>query len=183
MVHCAAALANHAEGRLMTFANELLQNGIARERSLGVSILAWIGNQESIDLLAGVFTTDHSNWVRGHAKWANEVSLQELSARNFFRRLCHETDPYMMSGGLQTLKPALTPLAHWWSEAILEHEKAEGLVLPPKCEALLTSFWHHQNSAQSSHVAVAGRKLDDFCRGVKLDQLTTAKLAPWWKLD
>jgi len=181
MVGCVAALANRAECRLMQFAGEQLQNEVARERALGVSLLAWVGTQESADRLAHVTQTDASHWVRRHAEWAKEVSLQERSARAFYRQLTHETDPHRLSAGLQVLKPALTPLARWWAIAILREERNGGLVLTAKAEAVLKSFWYHVESTHKSHVEVFGRKLDEFCRGEKLDQLKVSKLAPWWE--
>jgi hypothetical protein len=183
MVLSVAALANHAECHLTQIVNELLGNELARERALGVSILAWIGSEESVSRLAEVAVTDGSRWVRSHAEWAKEVSLQEKSSRDFFRRLLHETDPYSVSAGLQVLKPALTPLARWWHADILKREEDSGLALTSKTRAILVLFWYHWGSVHKSHIEVFGRKLDEFCRGERLDRLKTPKLAPWWNWD
>jgi len=183
LVLSVAGLANHAERCLTQFGNEFLGHELARERALGVSILAWIGTEESAARLAQIATTDPSRWVRTHTEWATEVALQEKSSRHFFRRLLHEADPYRVSAGLQVLKPALTPLVRWWHNDIMREEKRAGLVLAPKTAAVLESFWHHWESTRKSHVEVIGRKLDEFCRGEQLDKLKTPKLAPWWNWD
>lgn len=146
MVLSVAALANHAERYMTRTADEFLGHELARERALGVSILAWIGTEESAARLVQIATTDPSRWVRSHAKWATEVSLQEKSSRGFYRRLLHEADPYRVSAGLQVLKPALTPLARWWHHDIMHEEKRAGLVLASKTAAVLESFWHHWQS-------------------------------------
>ena len=88
----------------------------------------------------------------------------------------------MVSAGLQVIKPAVTPLARWWAASILKEENTKGLVLAPKVAAVIKSFWYHVQSTNKSHVQVFGRKLDDFCRGEKPDQLKTTKIAPWWDL-
>src|ERR1043166_1281050 len=181
MVFSIAALANHAVNRLMQVADEFLGHQLARERALAASILAWIGTEESICRLTHIAATDPSRWVRTHAEWATEVSLQEKSARAFFRRLLHEPDPYVVSAKLQVLKPALTPLARWWHEEILDEERRTGLTLAARNTAILTAFWHHWTSTHKSHVAVWGRQLDEFCRGEKLHRLLTSRTAPWWR--
>lgn len=181
MVLSVAALANHAENHLGEIAYEYLEHKTARVRALGVSILGWIGTEKSANRLVQIAETDPSRWVRDHAKWASEVASQEMSSRSYFRRLLHETDPYRVSAGLQVLKPALTPLARWWSTEILNEEENSGLVLAPKIAAISKSFWHHQwATSVTSSVCACGRKLDEVCRGEHLDQLKSPKLAPWW---
>jgi hypothetical protein len=182
MIGCVAALANRAETWLMQFAEEQLANELARERVLGVSVLAWVGTSASADRLDQVVERDPNDWVRGHAKWAKEVTLQEYSARALLRQLAREGDPYKLSAGLQVLKAALTPLARWWAPGILREEKAKGTVLDSRCAAVMESFWYHFRSTHSSRVEVFGRYLEDFCRGEKLDRLKISKLVPWWRI-
>ena len=180
MVQCIAALGNNADQELERIAEEQFQEVVSRERALGVSILAWVGTDKAAERLTSIAQSDPSRWVREHAEWAREVSLQEKCARSLFRQLTHETDPFKLSSGLQVLKPALTPLARWWHTSILKEENETGLVLTPKSAAILESFWFHITSSTKSHIKVFGRELDEFCRGEKLERLKTAKLAPWW---
>jgi len=182
MVQCVAALSNGAALRLNQLADEFLQDEVARERALGVSLLAWIGTEESASRLARVSQTDESKWVRHHAEWAREVTLQEKSARSLLHQLLREPDVYKLSAGLQVLKPALSPLARWWWPAIRRESSQVVQVSTPKHAAILESFWHHFDSTRKSHLEVFGRKLDEFCRGEKMDRLVSAKLAPWWNL-
>jgi hypothetical protein len=182
MIGCVAALANRTETWLTQFAEKQLAHDLARERALGVSVLAWVGTSTSTDRLDQVIEQDPNYWVRGHAKWAKEVTLQEYSARTLLRQLAHEDDPYKLSAGLQVLKVALTPLARWWAPAILREERAKRRELDPRCAAVMESFWYHFRSTHSSRVEVFGRYLEDFCRGEKLDRLKVSKLIPWWRI-
>jgi hypothetical protein len=178
MVQSVAALAGGNENRLVQFAEEFLADELQRERALGVSVLAFVGTQTTSDRLTQISTRDAGKWVRHHAEWAKEVSIHEFSARSMFRRLMLEPDVYRLSAGLQVLKPALTPIARWWAPQI-----RNDLVNPPlsaKHAAILEAFWHHVEATRRSHVEIFGRKLDEFCRGERLDELRKAKLAPWW---
>lgn len=183
MVQCAAALANSACSNLLQIADQFLRCAIARDRALGVSILAWVGTKDSVARLCHIKKADPSRWIRGHANWAFEVSAQEMGARSFFRELLHKTDPLVVSAGLQVIKPALTPLARWWYSNILDEEIRDGLILAPKAAAILESFWHHWSCVRTSYVSVHGQRLDEVCRGQPLDQLKTPKLAPWWEIE
>ena len=177
-----AALVNSAHSELFDTLKQLLTNDLAKNRALAVSILAWIGNDESNNLLEQLKSNDTSEWVRRHAEWALEVGLQEKSARAHFRRALYETDPLLVSAALQVLKPALTPVTRWWYFQIRREEEKNGLVLASRLAAIMESFWHHWQSVHHSSVASAGRKLDEYCRGERLDVLKTPRIAPWWNL-
>jgi hypothetical protein len=182
MVLTIAALANNAMKELLEIVDQFLLNKLAKNRALGVSILAWIGNRESIQLLEELISNDYSDWVRRHAQWAIEICLQEQNARDHYRKTLHESDPYLISGALQVLEPALTPVARWWHYNIRCDEEKAGLALEPRSAAVIESFWHHWKSVHSSSISVAGKKLDEFCRGEHLDVLKTPRIAPWWNL-
>jgi len=177
-----AALANNAQAELFEIVKELLNNRLAKNRALAVSILAWIGEDESNRLLEELKSNDPSKWVRQHAEWAHEVGLQERSARIHFQAALHETDSTLVSATLQVLKPALTPVARWWHDKIRREEEKKGLALNPKIAAVIESFLYHWTSVHSSSISAAGIKLDEYCRGERLDALTTPRIAPWWNL-
>lgn len=181
MVFCIAALANSGESVLVEFARELLKEKNARDRSLGVSILAWLGSVEPSGLLCDLVASDPSRWVREHANWANEVCLQEMSARKRFREIVRQIDLYAISTQLQVLKPALTPVAKWWRHAIQSEEEQAGNKQSGRPRAIVESFWYHVESTSSTSVKICGRKLEEFCRGEKLDSHKTPRLSPWWK--
>lgn len=180
MVLVVAAMANSATDQLFEMAERLLSNEFAKNRALGVSMLAYIGSEKSIDRLGKLQTQDPSAWVRWHAGWASEVSLQEQQAKDHFRKALRESDPLKLSAKLQVLKPALTPLARWWMSLIKNEEEKSGLMLEGKSAAIIASFCHHWNSTSSNHVKVNGLTLDEFCRGEHLDKLKTQRLFPWW---
>ncbi|MFT5030518.1 MAG: hypothetical protein ACI9VS_002973, partial [Candidatus Binatia bacterium] len=179
---CIAALANSAESRLLTYCDELLKNEIARERALGVSILAWIGSNDSATRLQRVAESDPSRWIRNHANWAYEVSLQEASCRSSYQRILRETDPIKVSAALQTIKPALNPSCYWWRFQLEDESEQAGLASPARVTALLRSFWYHFENGQKSDFKVFRRNPKKFCRGEDLGMKKCERMAPWWKL-
>jgi hypothetical protein len=177
-----AALANNAHGELFNIIRRLLNHPLAKNRALAVSILCWVGTEESNSILGNLKSNDPSSWVREHAEWALEVGLQEENARSHFRNILSDTDGFLVSAALQVLKPALSPVARWWRHQVRAEEEAKGLILQPKIAAILESFWCHWEGVRYGNIAVADIKLDEYCRGERLDQLKTPRIAPWWNL-
>jgi len=174
---------NNAQVELLDIVTKLLKNSLAKNRALAVSILSWVGTEETNNLLTQLKQADPSSWVREHADWALEVGLQEQYARQHFRKILWETDSFSVSAALQVLKPALTPVARWWHHEIEAEEASRGLNLKPKIQGIMESFWCHWEGVRHSRITVAGVNLEEYCRGERLDKLKTPRIAPWWNLD
>jgi len=137
--------------------DDFIRAEVAKDRCLGVSILAWYGTEEACQLLEDLKSSDPSLWVRDHARWAYEVCQQERSCREVYRQILKEDDPMKVSALLQVLKPALTPMAKWWRHSIKD-EEVGNLSDNPKIRAMLRSFWYHWGNVHKSRTEVFGRQ-------------------------
>lgn len=182
MLIVTAALANNALSNLFKMTSEeFLKSTAGKERCLGVSVLAWFGSEEAIQILEQLKYTDPSRWVRNHATWAYEVCQQEKSCRELYRKALRKDDLIQVSAILQQIKPVLIPTAKCWRNKI-ENEENAFIAGNPRKIALLISYWHHWGASSSSSTEVLGRKLEEYCRGEKLDTFSTQKIYPWWEL-
>lgn len=160
---------------------EYLNNDLAKNRCLAVSVLPWFGDDDAASILRNLKEHDPSNWVRGHAEWAYETARQEKSCRESYKRALHEFDPIRLSTLLQVLKPALTRAAKVWRHQV--EEEAEDRSTDPRIRAAFFSFWYHWERESSRDIIANGRKLKDYCRGERVHFVSTPKMAPWWELD
>lgn len=127
-------------------------------------------------MLENLCENDSSKWVRTHAEWAWNVAWQELSCREVYKQAVSGQDSTCTSAALQQLLPALTPSAPIWRRWF------DASSLPKRQRATLESFWSHFASSRESRRKVFERELKEYCRGEKLYEHVTSRVAPWWSL-
>ena len=180
-----AALAGGGEDELWNLVTQkYLVSPYAKERSLGVSILPWLGKDKAVGELERLKSEDSNRWVRDHATWAYEVAQQERSCREVYWKALQTCDPFRISAVFERIKPALSPTAQWWHRHKEKEKVYEELQnCDPKLLALVELFWYRwENSLKTKrNFEVFGRKLREYCRGEKFLAGRTPRIAPWWK--
>lgn len=176
-------LAAHLGGNaslICDFARKFTAEKRARDRALGVTLLAFQGDGESLEFLEQTRAGDSSFWVREHAAWAREACATELVCKTRYRQILVSQSVQQLVAGLAELLPALSPLAYAWHPQI---EKEEPWEAPERrmC-AHHHLFWFHwsHTSRSRENIETAGRKLREFCRGEALKEGITGRMAPWW---
>ena len=183
MLYTVTALAKNREEELLdNILSEFLDSALGKDRCLAVSILSWLGDEDAIQILTNLKENDRSYWVRDHAAWGYEVAQQERSCRQLYRKVLRESNPIQVSAILQQIELALTPTAKWWRRKI-EQEEKDNRINDRRLDALLYSFWHHWDAPVKTRTEVFGRKLEEYCRGEKLDSYDTRDMSPWWELS
>ncbi len=177
-------LAAHAKGNsteITALAAEWLNSDAARVRALAVTLLAFHGDGELFVKLQEIRESDLSFWVREHAGWAVDACATELSVRKRYYELLSAQSLEEASAAIVELRPALSPMAFAWR---LSEENQEMLSKQsPRIRAVIDLFWYHvdHSSTLRENPSVAGRKLKEFCRGERLKDGISSKMAPWWK--
>jgi hypothetical protein len=184
-VQVLAANRGETQTQVVSIAQDHLTSSRARDRALGITLLAFVDQQSSaiIEIVDPVIQNDASYWVRDQAEWAREAMIHELSCRNRYAELLNGPRSLKaMAAGLAELLPALTPLARVWRVAV--EEEAAWYDFTDRARTYVDIFWYHWECQSSSHgnVKIAGRKLKDFCRGEKLKDGVTSRMSPWWDL-
>jgi hypothetical protein len=184
-VHVLAASRGGSMTEIIAIAKERLASTRARDRALGATLLAFVEQDGEVrDLLRQAADGDESYWVRDQAGWAQEASAIEGSCRNRYLNLLQRPQSLEnLATGLAELRPALTPLARAWR---FDVEKVAGWKPEnDRVSTYLDIFWYHWECHSESRrdVEVGGRKLKDYCRGEKLKDGVTSRMAPWWSLD
>lgn len=176
-------LAAHAGGNsaeIAEMALEWLNVDSAQERALGVTLLAFHGDSHLLPKLKSIRETDPSFWVREHARWAIDACATEASARKRYEELLAARTLEEVVAGFAELRPALSPMAFTWGYS----EKNRSLLAEQtnRNRAVIELFWYHigNSSELKERVNIAGRQLRDFCRGERLKDGITNKMAPWW---
>jgi hypothetical protein len=179
------AIAAQARGNgreLEGLAHEFLRAETAKDRALGITLLAF-SYDDSTSRLQDSITSDSSFWVRDHAEWGLQVRATEQSCEAKYREVLSSQSLPEMSAALAELMPALTPMSQAWYPMIeQEFGWPKG---DRRMEVYLGSFWYHWNSLRSHRedVSICGRKLREYCRGERLKDGLTTRQAPWWSLE
>jgi hypothetical protein len=184
-VQALAASKGGTQNEMVVIAKERLASPRARDRALGITLLAFVSPERDVgELLKRAADNDESYWVRDQAEWAQEALAIEASCRNRYLDLLrgpHSLENFSI--GLAELRFALTPLANAWRFHVEEVAGYQSRNDRPS--TYLELFWYHWEHRSESHrdVKIADRKLRDFCRGEKLKDGVTSRMAPWWNLD
>lgn len=178
----AARLAGNAT-EVAELATEFLASASARDRALGVTLLAYQGDEQSLSTLKSLCENDASFWVRDHAYWAWEACATEAACRARYREVVAAESLELVAAGLAEMRMALSPLAHGWRGAI--ERDAAALTQDRRKRAYLDIFWEHwgNSSSRQKNIKLCGRELLKHCRGEQLKDGVTGRMAPWWKLD
>jgi hypothetical protein len=169
------ALAEGAEATLLSLCNDLLDNELAKERSLAVSLLAWVPKDTAINRLRELVALDTSGWIRLHAEWALEVAQHERAVRDFYRATLKVTDVNSVLSRLQVLLPALTLSATSWHRQIYDDELVEQHT-PKEVEAALAAFWYNFRHRSSTPPGkIFNRDLREYLRGECIRDLRMPK--------
>jgi len=182
LVQVLAASRGGTEDEILKLAKEHLTLPRARDRALGVTLLAFVSPTGEVgDFLRDIATRDGSYWVRDQARWAQEVLSVERSCRDRYAELLRSPLALeQIAAGLAELRPALTPLARAWRSSVEKLSKWS--FGNDRVTAYVELFWYHWESRSESRrdVKIAGRKLKDYSRGEGLKDGVTLRMAPWW---
>jgi hypothetical protein len=168
---------------LAALAAGFLSSTAARERALGVTLLAFQGDETSHETLRQLEEHDASFWVREHARWAAEVCATESACRTRYREVVAAESLEILAAGLAEMRMALSPLAHAWRGEI--ERAAPQLTQDRRRHAYLRLFWYHwgNTSSRQKDIKLVGRELQKFCCGERLNDGVTSRMAPWWTLE
>lgn len=183
---CMAAFeAGAAEELRHLLTEELIVAPNAKTRCLGVSVMPWYADETSFDTLTRLRESDPSDWVRENSAWAENVAKQEFYSRTVYREALDEEDIYLVNAKLQLIKSTLLPIAKWWHRDIEERNNFWSRCDDKKKRGLIAAFWHHWESSSKSKTDIEafGRKLNEYCRGDKIDKQICSHMAPWWELN
>ena len=177
------ALAAHAggnEGEITALADARLAKPSARERALGVSLLAFQGNADANARLQNLLATDPSFWVREHAQWAQEVCLAELACRERYRTALGAGTLDEAALALAEIRAAASPMAYAWRGQI---ERSVAWTPDKRTRAYFDLFWYHwgNTSTRKRDIRLGGRELPKYCRGDRMDEGVSSRQAPWWR--
>ncbi len=162
-------------------ADECVAASSAKDRALGVTLLAFEGDEAAFDCLIKMKDADPSYWVREHATWAMEVCANEQACKQVYREILASNRVEELAAGLAELRLAITPIAKGWNRTI---ERAAGWPRQnQRVNAYLTVFWYHwdNTSSHKENIEIQGRRVKERCRGERLEQGVTDKQHPWWK--
>ena len=180
--HVAAALSCRNHQQIYKIAQQLLKRPIARDRALGVTLLAYLGDDASCEILNEQTTKDGSFWVRTHLRWAVEVCKTEIFCKAKYRQILRENSISPVMCGLAQMRKALSPMAKAWRHQV--ELDAPGFGEATRVASYLELFWYHWgNSSRHTHgFAIQGRKLQEYCRGEQLKEGVADRQHPWWQL-
>jgi hypothetical protein len=180
--HVAAAQVEGNAKEMICIANEWVGKAAARDRALGVVIMGYLGDPDSIAKLNSLACDDQSYWIRELAIWASEVCSLEVACKQKYIEICKNSSLRELAHGLGELRMALTPMARAWRHTIDKEnfmDSSDG-----RRRIYLNLFWYHwgNTSSRKKGFAVLGRKLSDTCRGEQLKDGVTNRQFPWWKI-
>jgi hypothetical protein len=183
MWHAVAAHAGGNDAEVAEFATECLAAETARDRALGVTLLAFQDDAVSGGVLAQRKDSDPNFWIREHASWCVEVWATERACRQRYREVLKVRTLPELATGIAELAEAFSPITRAW-RASMEKE-ASWPCDDRRMNAYLDSFWYHWNNTSShkENVAICGRKLREHCRGERLKDGITSRQSPWWRLE
>lgn len=168
------ALAEGAGETLLVICNDLLRSDLAKERVLGVSLLAWVPLDAGVDQLRQLVQSDASGWVRTHAAWALEVAQHERAIQQYYRETLKVTDVNSLLSRLQVLLPALTVSAASWHREVENQDLKEGT--SKQIEAALSGFWYNfRCRSKTPPKKVLDRDLREYLRGERIRDLRAPK--------
>lgn len=181
--HVAAAQADDNSNEITRLANIFLAAPTARDRAIGVILLAFHGDPESLGKLNQCAATDNSFWIRKDSLWASEVCALEIACKQRYREVLQGCTLESLACGLAELRMAFSPMARVWRHKI--EREIESLSLDRKIRTYLDLHWYHweHTSAHTENIKLCGVKLREHCRGEPLKDGVTNRQAPWWKLD
>ncbi|RBP46026.1 hypothetical protein DES53_102412 [Roseimicrobium gellanilyticum] len=179
-------LAAHAAGNLASiarFAHEWMFDGHAEVRALAVTLLAFQGDEDSLIRLAELRDGDPSFWVREHAVWASDVCTSEMACRERYLDILAAQSPEDIISTFIEIRPAFSPMVFAWIES--EDLRTRLARQSPRNRVLIRLFWSHwcSVSSRSRNVSMGGRKLKEYCRGERLKDGVSSRMAPWWRLE
>ena len=173
------ALVSGAESLVLGFAQSWAKSAHMNQRALAVSILAWIEAPAALSVLQELESQDVSLGVRQHAQWAIRVWKTEDYAKQIFRRIGKQTEPWLASVRLEQLHPALTIAAKWWLPREIKPILANTMIAED-IRALLYSAYYRRHNSTGSSEKIWGRDLKEYWRGEKTDSHSKS-LAPHWR--
>jgi hypothetical protein len=165
-----AARANGGAAELEQIAHEHVALAEAKDRAIGISILAWLCTKQSLEVLDRLATTDPVIWLRHHADWAAEINRQNSAAARFYARILLEDDPGLVSTMFAQLTPALTPMARVWRLQV-ESDVLHDRKIERRIHGFAILSWESWASTDRQKIELAGRNLDEWRWGENLRQL------------
>lgn len=181
--HVAAAHAGQNAEEIRHLADSWIAASTARDRALGVTLLAFQGDEASVERLSRCRDSDPSFWVREHATWAVEVCALESACKRRYAEVLQSPSLRELAIGFAELHMAFTPLVRAWKLAV---EREAGW---PRQDARMNAyhdlFWYHwcNTTSRKENFAILGRKLCEHCRGERLKDGVTSRQSPWWRLE
>jgi hypothetical protein len=180
--HVAAAHARENTVQITRLADEWLAQPVARDRVLGITLLAFLGDTDSVAKLSESSKSDASFWGREHAAWAADVCALELACKQRYRETLQSSSLTELARGLAELRSACSPMAQVWRHSI-EH-KVGWPLKDSRMRGYLELFWYHwgNTSSRKENFGILGRNLRGHCRGEHLDEGLASRQSPWWRL-
>ena len=181
--HAVAAHAGNNDAEIVRLADEYMTAAVAKERALGITLLAFQGDDASLAKLSERRESDASFWIRKHAAWAWEVCALERSCRQRYRDVLEVKTMPELAAGVAELRDAFTPMVWAWHSRLEDDSKI--FERDKRLCAYLYLFWHHWGSRSSrrDHIELFGRRLRDHCRGEEIKEGIASRQSPWWQID
>jgi len=175
------AIRHGNEASLSELAVPMLSSQLARERGLGITLTALLCSEGATARMKEIADQDVSFWMREHAQWAFDFCETESAVQSHLERVSSAASVSEAARLLGMIAPSLTPISLARS-ARLDFRDGENA---RKIQALLEAFWHNYRSSSksSTNIEMGRRKLREYCRGQKLKDGETSRMAPWWKID
>lgn len=165
------------------FVEDWIESDFARERVLAVTLMAFQADENALPKLQEIQNNDPSFWVRDHARWASDICANEIACQRRYTEILVETSFESIVAGLAEIRPALTPLAFaWWK---IDKNRSLLAQQAKRNRALIQLFWARwsRQSTSRENIKLSGRKLREYCRGERLQDGVSSRMAPWWQIE
>jgi hypothetical protein len=119
--------------------------------------------------------------MREHARWAFDVCATEAVCRDRYREILETGSFSDVIAGLAELRPALSAMSIAWRDT--SDNRALLRQQTPRNRAAVRLYWSHWDSCSSNrqNIKLGGRKLRKYCRGERMKEGVSGRMAPWWR--
>ncbi|MDR0533640.1 MAG: hypothetical protein LBH01_06775 [Verrucomicrobiales bacterium] len=168
---------------LTEFAYDMVSQRQIKRRALGVTLLAFLGRQDSIKILENLIEVDPSDWINKHAQWAWEVCSTEDACCQRYMEILSANNLEEVLAGLAEIRDAMSSMAFVWRQQLDRKMSLEKV--DPRIRTYIQLFWYNwgNSSTKKQNIEICGRKLKEYCRGERLKDGVTSRMAPWWMIN
>lgn len=163
-------LAGNLKSEIKEYIDELLKSIYAIDRQLAISYMIWIADDDSIQMVDSLRSSDDSEYVREYAYWAYHVVIQEKYVKQIYEEALITEDLFAVSSKLLQIDEFISPTAYFWMQNLNKIYVIDSLKYSQRKRLFLERFFYRINKKfdSQSTIKVFDRNLKDYFRGERI---------------